>query len=122
METTTTTRVDQFKAEISDMKLKTGKSSKEGALQTLGVVLMVAGIAIALLSYISSTGAETDSGGAADQTELLSMGFVGVCVTLTGVALFLRYSLAKFLRFWLLRQMYEGQAHIDQVVDAIRDR
>ena len=122
METTTTTRVDQFKSEISDMKLKTGTSSKEGTLQNLGVMLMIAGIAIALLSYVSSTGAETDAAGAADQTELLSMGFVGVCVTLTGVALFLRYSLAKFLRFWLLRQMYEGQAHIDQVVDAMRDR
>jgi hypothetical protein len=116
--TTTTTRVDQFKSDITDMKLKTGNSSKEGALQAFGVLLMIAGIAITVLSYISSTGADI----AADQTELLSLGFAGVAVTLTGAALFLRYSLAKFLRFWLLRQMYEGQSHIDQVVDAIRER
>ena len=118
METTTPSRVDQFKTDISDMKLKTGNSSKEGGLQTLGAVLMVAGIAITVLSYISSTGASV----AGDQYELLSLGLAGVCVTLTGAALFLRYSLAKFFRFWLLRQMYEGQAHIDQVVDAIRER
>jgi hypothetical protein len=118
METTTTTRVDQFKTDISDMKLKTGTSNKEGALQALGVLLMIAGIAIAIGSYISSTGAEQ----AGDQYELLSLGLGGVCITLTGAALFLRYSLAKFFRFWLLRQMYEGQSHIDQVVDALRER
>ena len=33
--------------------------------------------------------------------------------------MFLRYSLARFLRFWLLRQLYEGQAHIDQVVASL---
>ena len=118
METTTTSRVDQFKSEISDMKLKTGNSSKEGGLQALGVLLMVAGIAVAIGSYISSTGAEK----AGDQYELLSLGLGAVCISLMGVALFLRYSLAKFLRFWLLRQMYEGQSHIDQVVDALRER
>jgi hypothetical protein len=32
---------------------------------------------------------------------------------------FLRYSLARFLRFWLLRQLYEGQAHVDEVVAAL---
>jgi membrane-bound ClpP family serine protease len=118
METTTTTRVDQFKSDISDMKLKTGTSSTEGALQILGAVLMIAGIAISIGAYISSTGADIP----ADQTELLSLGLAGVCVTLTGVGLFVRYSLAKFFRFWLLRQMYEGQSHIDQVVDALRER
>ena len=119
METTTTpSRVDQFKTDITDMKLKTGTANKEGSLQALGVILMIAGIAIAIGSYISSTGQDI----ALDQNELIILALAGVCITLTGAALFLRYSLAKFMRFWLLRQMYEGQAHIDQVVDAIRER
>jgi hypothetical protein len=122
METTTTSRVDQFKTDISDMKLKTGTSSKEGALQALGVLLMIGGIALAIGCYISSTGTSTGAAGGADQNELLSLGLAAVCISFTGAALFLRYSLAKFFRFWLLRQMYEGQAHIDQVVDAIRER
>jgi hypothetical protein len=32
---------------------------------------------------------------------------------------FVRYSLARFLRFWLLRQLYEGQAHMDRLVGAL---
>ena len=44
----------------------------------------------------------------------------GLTLAVTGGAMFLRYGLAKFLRLWLLRQMYEGQSHIDQVVEALK--
>ena len=42
-----------------------------------------------------------------------------LALAVAGAAVFLRYSLARFLRFWLLRQLYEGQSHIDQVVAAL---
>ena len=45
-----------------------------------------------------------------------------LAVTAVGAAVFLRYSLARFLRLWLLRQLYEGQAHVDQVAEAVRTR
>ena len=37
------------------------------------------------------------------------LALVGVTVSILGAALFLRYSLARFLRFWLLRLIYEQQ-------------
>ena len=40
--------------------------------------------------------------------------------TVAGGIVFLRYSLGKFLRLWLLRQMYEGQAHVDQIVESVK--
>ncbi|MCU0274071.1 MAG: hypothetical protein MUE34_12635 [Acidimicrobiales bacterium] len=109
-------RIEQFKQDIEDMRLKTQSSGSEQGLQALGVVLMVLGIILALGGFFSSTG----QGDPRDQNELIILAIGGLCLTITGAALFLRYSLAKFLRFWLLRQLYEGQAHIDQVVDAIR--
>jgi hypothetical protein len=30
--------------------------------------------------------------------------------------------MARFLRLWLLRQLYEGQANVDRVVDAVTRR
>jgi hypothetical protein len=115
---TTINRSEQFKSDIGEMRLKTGTSSKEGGLQLAGALLMVAGIVLGIVSYFSST----NQGDVRDQNELILLGLVGVSLTLTGGAMFLRYSLAKFFRLWLLRQMYEGQSHIDQVVGAIRDR
>jgi hypothetical protein len=42
-----------------------------------------------------------------------------LALAVAGGAVFLRYSLARFLRFWLLRQLLEGQAPIDAVVGAL---
>jgi len=37
------------------------------------------------------------------------LAFFGIGLSIAGAALFLRYSLARFLRFWLLRLIYEQQ-------------
>ena len=38
----------------------------------------------------------------------------GLAISIAGGFLFLRYSLAKFFRFWLLRQVYEQRAAIHE--------
>jgi hypothetical protein len=43
-----------------------------------------------------------------------------LALAVAGAAVFLRYSLARFLRFWLLRQLYEGQAQVDRLVGELR--
>jgi hypothetical protein len=45
---------------------------------------------------------------------------IGVSITVVGAALFLRYSIAQFLRFWLARLSYEQQHQTDRVVDALK--
>jgi hypothetical protein len=115
-------RATRFKSDISEMKLKTGGGNKENVLQIIGAVLMVAGIAIAFGAYRASLNVKIGNAGQLDSNSWLALALTGLSVTVAGAAMFLRYSIAKFLRFWLLRQMYEGQAHIDQVVDAINGR
>ena len=43
-------------------------------------------------------------------------------VSVAGAALFVRYSMAQFLRFWIARITYEQQAQTDRVVDAIKQK
>ena len=50
---------------------------------------------------------------------LLSGGVLGLGLTVVGAALFLRYSLGRYLRFWLLRLIYEEHTTADRQVDAI---
>ena len=109
-------RAEQFKAEIADMRLKTGRWRMEGLLQLLGVVLMVAGIAIALGAYSASLNVTATPGtnvDVLDSNSFTPLAIAGLATSVTGGFLFLRYSLAKFLRFWLLRQSYEQRAAID---------
>ena len=111
-----TNRVDQFKAEMADMKLKTGGASKDGPLQILGVLLMVAGIVIGFITYQSSKGQSDPR----DVQSNIILGITGLAITVTGAALYLRCALAKFLRVWLLRQIHENRTQLDTVVEAMK--
>ncbi len=116
---TTPDRIEQFKSDIADMQLKTsGKAGSEKASSTLGVVLMVAAIIIGIGSYVKA-GKETN---ALDQNELIILGLACISMTIVGAALWIRTALVRFWRFWMLRSLYEGQAHLDEVVKAIRER
>jgi hypothetical protein len=114
--TATNERVERFKAEAAELNLKAGNAGKEGQLQGLGAALMVIGVIGSFISYLGATGAATTG----DVMEMVALAVTFLTVAIVGAALFVRYSMSKFLRLWLLRQMYEGQAHIDQVVEAIK--
>jgi hypothetical protein len=43
------------------------------------------------------------------------LALVGVGLTISGSALFLRYSLANFFRFWLARLIFEQRAATDRL-------
>jgi hypothetical protein len=111
-------RTEQFKAEIAEMRLKTGRANAERLLQILGVVLMVAGIAIALGAYRASlnvTATPNTNVDVLNSSSYTPLAIAGLATSVVGGFLFLRYSLARFLRFWLLRQVYEQRAAIDEV-------
>lgn len=73
--------------------------------RALGVVMLVAAVATSLVGYgISAT--TTDP---LRQRDGLALGAVAVTVAIVGLALFLRYSLSGFLRFWLARLVIAQQ-------------
>lgn len=108
-------RMAQFATEVAELKLKTGKAKVERSLQILGVALMVAGIVLALGAYAASLNITATPGSNVDVLDAHSyeiLALAGIGISLVGGFVFLRYSLARFLRFWLLRQSYEQQAAI----------
>ncbi len=110
-------RIEQFKAEIEDLKLRGSSSEGEQRLLVLGVALAVVGLALAIYGGIQVM----NSGGSpADQRAFTATGsFIGIALIIAGAALFIRYSLARYMRFWLIRMTYESRANTDRIVDAI---
>jgi hypothetical protein len=109
-------RVEQFTAEIAEMKLPDTSSSRDRTLLRVGAVLMVAGVVTTIVAYTISH----DTLNPLQQRDAIVIALAGLSVSVVGAALFLRYSLAQFLRFWLARLSWEQQAQTDRVVDAVR--
>ncbi|MEX0769010.1 MAG: hypothetical protein WD029_11110 [Microthrixaceae bacterium] len=110
-------RIDQFKSEIDGLKLKGSSSEGEKRLLILGIVLLVAGVLLALFGAIQ-VGQFPDS--PADQRAYMAQGsFLGLALIIAGSALFVRFSLARYLRFWMIRMTYESRSNTDRLVDAI---
>ncbi len=92
-----------FEAEISRIQLKTGRAANERRFLAAGLAAMFVGVVVALVAFLVSTAM-------ADTRDVISMSILaifGLTLTLVGAAVFLRYALGRFLRFWLLRLMYE---------------
>ena len=112
-------RIEQFKNDIAELQVKTsGKASAEKAASSFGVFLMIAAIVIGIGSFVQA--GQQDN--ALDQNELIVLALACISMAIVGAALWIRTALVRFWRFWMLRSLYEGQAHLDEVVQAIRDR
>ena len=116
-------RIDQFKADVAAMKLKTGKAGRERVLIGFSVVVMVAGVVLAVVAYAASLNVKVSPGSNADVLDTnsyVALAIVGLVTSVVGGFLFLRYSLAAFLRYWLLRQAYEQRVAVEEVARQAR--
>jgi hypothetical protein len=105
-------RVEQFRSDIAGMHLKDPVAGREVNLLRLGVLLMVGGVALTVIAYSASHGTRLDL----DQRDDIIAALIGVALTITGAALFIRYSIAQFFRFWLARLIYEQRAATDRLL------
>lgn len=103
-------RLEQFKTEIAEMRLKDPVAGRDTMLLRLGAALLVIGVAACVVAYFLSHSTSDPLA----QRDDLTIGLAGVAVTVAGAALFVRYSLAAFLRFWLARLIYELRVQGDR--------
>ena len=109
-------RVEQFKQEITDMKVKDPATGRDRVWLRVGIALMVIGLDVAIIAYPMSHGTSNPL----SQNDALVLAIAGLTAAVVGGALFLRYSLASFLRFWLARFVYEQQAQTDRIVEKLK--
>jgi hypothetical protein len=109
-------RIEQFTAEIAEMKLPDTATSRDRMLLRLGAALMVVGVAFTLVAYAIGHGTRNPL----QQRDAIVSALIGVSLTVAGAALFIRYSMAQFLRFWLARLSWEHQAQTDRLVEALQ--
>ncbi len=109
-------RAQRFREDLSKMQVPGTSTARERNLARLGGLLLVAGPVWVIVCYFISHGATSSL----QQNDALVGAVFGLSLTVVGLALFVRYAGARFLRFWLARLSYEQHRHTAQVVEAIR--
>ena len=107
---------DRLEAGVDDLHVPEPSADAEAMLLKLGFALPAIGLVLILLAWWNAS----DTPYVADQVPMLiSGGLVGLGLAIMGVGLFLRFSLARVLRFWLARMVAEQQVQTDRVVEAL---
>ncbi|HWU07145.1 MAG TPA: hypothetical protein VN520_12315 [Streptomyces sp.] len=96
-------RAERFVRELAELKIPDPATARAALWLRLGGLLMAAGLVLGALAFPLAHG--TDN--ALAQGDAFAVGIGGITAAVVGAALFLRYSLTGFLRFWLARQSYD---------------
>jgi hypothetical protein len=117
-QTTSSDRTERFRSDVASMRLSDSNPGLERGLTILGWVLIAAAIVLTIMAIVVDTGANVayNTEGPANQRDAIVWAVSGVVFAITGLALVVRYSFAKFLRFWLARLIYEQQAGVDRII------
>jgi hypothetical protein len=111
-------RINEFRDEISSMDLKTPADENERWFLLGGIGLMAVGGLAILGGYWGASGTAIL---AQQLPYLISGGVLGLGFVIAGAAMFVRYSMSRYLRFWLIRTIYEQRAQTDRVVASMND-
>ncbi len=116
-------RSDQFERDIAGLKIKS--PSGERRMLAVAVGSIAAGFALIIVGWYQASGISPSEGSAGVNKQinyLISCGLTGIGLVVLGGALFVRYSLGQYLRYWIQRQVAEEQSQTDRVVQAITDQ
>jgi len=108
-------RLEEFQQQVDELKVTGGRANPERTAVTVSIVLFVAAVIIEIIAFSQSSNADD----ARDQTDMVILALLGVVVALGAVGLFLRASLTRWFRYWLIRLIYEERANTDRMVDAL---
>jgi hypothetical protein len=110
-ETEPSPRLQQFQTEVEQLKVSGGKANPERTWMILGGLAMAIGVVLSLVAWILTQGTESDL----DFASYNAMGNFGMALTVAGSVLFLVMSLRRYLRYWIIRLIYEHRDQVDRI-------
>ncbi len=108
------TRLEEFNTEVAKLGGSGGLANPDRWVFRVGVFLTGLGLAITLTSFILTASAPN----AVNHLDLVVSAILGVCTSLVGVMMVLISTFRRFMRYWLVRLVYEHRAQTDRVVES----
>jgi hypothetical protein len=116
--TMSTARLSELRDEVSKLKVTGGAANPERLASKWGIGLTIVGFVVMIVSWWSAFNS-ADLG-----TQLRSQIFalIGVAISVVGIVIWVRNSLTRYLRFWIIRLVYEQREQTDRLIEALERR
>ncbi|HEX4490061.1 MAG TPA: hypothetical protein VH914_02555 [Acidimicrobiia bacterium] len=113
---TSSARLAQFQEEVARLKLKGGGANPERNGANTGIGLAIVGVIIVVIAWLSSKGA---GGSVNARLDAQVAAIIGLLVGIVGLVVWLRNSITSYLRYWLIRLIYEDREQTERLIQAI---
>lgn len=110
-------RLAEFQQEVAKMGVTGGRANPERQLLRASVVLMLAGLVVVIVAFVISSGTALGLEGSARQTDMIILSIMGMSLILLGGIFYVSHVLTRFLRYWLVRLIFEQRDQTDRLVD-----
>jgi len=92
-----------FGAELGKLRASNNSGPMDRSVSVLGVLLAIVGLVVILVSFMQSRGYSS----ILNQMDALILALFGLGLIIVGSTLYIRSAMTRFLRYWLLRMVYE---------------
>jgi hypothetical protein len=118
--TMSSSRLSKFEAEVGKLKVTGGGANPERLGAQWGIGLTILGFVVVVISWWSALDAKGD-GAAVSALRAEIFGLIGVGLVLVGIVIWARNSLTRYLRYWIIRLVYEQREQTEQLIQALRE-
>ena len=112
-------RLDEFHQEVSKLRASGGRANPDRWVFRLGLILTIVGLAFTVVSFFLTGKPYDTEGGNLHQSnhiDLVVSAIFGLSLTLVGLVMITISSFKRFMRYWLVRLVYEYREQTDRVV------
>ncbi|MCQ3812739.1 MAG: hypothetical protein KTV68_19560 [Acidimicrobiia bacterium] len=114
-------RLEEFHQEVGKLRASGGRANPDRWVFRLGLILTIVGLAFTVVSYFL-TGKPYDTEGTtlhqSNHIDLVVSAIFGLSLTLVGLVMITISSFKRFMRYWLVRLIYEYREQTDRVVES----
>ena len=118
-DTSDSSRLEEFHQEVGQLRASGGRANPDRWVFRIGLILTIVGLAFTVISFIM-TGRpyDTESGTQhlSNHLDLVISAIFGLSLTFIGLVMITVSSFKRFMRYWLVRLIYEYREQTDRVV------
>jgi hypothetical protein len=111
-------RLEQFQEEVAKLKVTGGGANPERLGSQWGIGLTILGFVVSIISWWSALNATRFE----DIHRAAIFALIGVGLSIVGIVVWIRNSMTRYLRYWIIRLVYEQREQTEQIVKALRGK